>query len=417
MNGDSGRQETGPGNNGSGTPRRTQKKPDDAPWFLWPAIILCAVFQIWPLFAVLLCYSLFRDDRKRRAAKSGNEAPDPVERAVRAAGARVRKKEKDAERDARKDMKETRSRTGTALRVAGIVCAAIGGIALLSCLADMFGGWGADAEDLFAGLGFLASGAVMWGRGQYLGTLSRRSRRYILAIGGAEAMPIAEIAKRVNRAPEKAARELQRLIDRGCLGEDAYLDRARGYFLRFGASPEETPEEAAPPPPPPAETAEGYSGILRAIRAANDRIADETVSARIDRLEQISGLIFREVEEHPEKKERIRSFFDYYVPTTQKLLDAYADFEAAGVEGENLREAKARIEQIMDGVVEGFEYHLDQLYSGDAMDVVSDVKVMEAMLDRDLASAERDFGPPPGETAPPAREEKNAPGEGTALEA
>ena len=153
---------------------------------------------------------------------------------------------------------------------------------------------------------------------------------------------------------------------------------------------EEEPEEAAPPPPKEAE--EGYSGILRDFRRVNDRIADEALSRKIDRLEQVSAMIFKEVEEHPEKRERIRTFFDYYLPTTQKLLEAYAEFEETGVDGEHLREAKERIEQTMDGIVEGFEHQLDQLYTADAMDVVSDIKVMETMLHRDTASVAKDFG-------------------------
>ena len=128
------------------------------------------------------------------------------------------------------------------------------------------------------------------------------------------------------------------------------------------------------------------------LRHANDRIADPELSRKIDRLEQVSALIFKEVEEHPEKRERIHTFFDYYLPTTLKLLDAYAEFEETGVEGEHLREAKERIEQTMDAIVGGFEHQLDQLYSADAMDVVSDIKVMEAMLSRDTASAAKDFG-------------------------
>ena len=86
------------------------------------------------------------------------------------------------------------------------------------------------------------------------------------------------------------------------------------------------------------------------------------------------------------------TFFDYYLPTTQKLLDTYADFEETGVEGENLRSAKQRIEQTMDKIVEGFAQQLDNLFSADAMDVVSDIKVMETLLERDTGSAARDFG-------------------------
>ena len=178
------------------------------------------------------------------------------------------------------------------------------------------------------------------------------------------------------------------LSTRAIWGSDAHIDHERGYFLHFAA----TVEEETPAPPPPKEAEEGYSGILRSLRRANDRIADEALCRKIDRLEQISALIFKEVEEHPEKRDRIRTFFDYYLPTTQKLLDAYAEFEETGVEGEHPGQAKDRIEETMDAIVEGFEHQLDQLYSADAMDVFSDIKVMETMLHRDTASAAKDFG-------------------------
>lgn len=284
---------------------------------------------------------------------------------------------------------------GVLLRILGIIFLAVGGIIGLDFMAEILQGYGVDFDNFFASLGFLFSGGLMFFRGHYLNKMSRRSQRYILAIGNNDAMSISEIAKRVNRTPQQAEKELQKLIDKGYLGEDAYIDHERGYFLRFGATLDEEPEEPvfeAEPELTPKEAQEGYSGILRNIRHANDRIADPELSRKIDRLEQISGLIFKEVEEHPEKRNSIHTFFDYYLPTTQKLLDTYADFEETGVEGENLRQAKERIEQTMDLIVDGFEHQLDQLYSSDAMDVASDIKVMEAMLKRDTASAAKDFG-------------------------
>ena len=62
------------------------------------------------------------------------------------------------------------------------------------------------------------------------------------------------------------------------------------------------------------------------------------------------------------------------------------------MEGEHLGQAKDRIEETMDAIVEGFEHQLDQLHSADALDVFSDIKVMETMLHRDTASAAKDFG-------------------------
>ena len=98
------------------------------------------------------------------------------------------------------------------------------------------------------------------------------------------------------------------------------------------------------------------------------------------------------MEDDPQKQGRIDTFLNYYLPTTQKLLDSYAEFEAAGVEGENLRQAKARIESTMDLIIKGFEHQLDELYKADALDVDSDIRVMETMLERDTASVEKDFG-------------------------
>jgi DNA-binding Lrp family transcriptional regulator len=385
---------------------------------------------------VLLFLNLFGDSGRRknpggtRQSSAARQGESAVERAMRSAEARADRavdKTDQALRRAAAQVERTIDRTarqveqarrgaqpvpkpakkakpakakpaGVLLRILGAVFLFAGGTITLDFIASTFQGYYAELDELFAGLGFLVSGGAMFFRGHYLNKMNRRSQRYILAIGNVDAMPIDEIAKRVNRTPAKAAKELQKLIDKGYLGEDAYIDHEKGYFLRFGATLEEEPE----PPvretvPEPRETQEGYSGVLRSIRHANDRIADPVLSRKIDRLEQISGLIFKEVEEHPEKRNSIRTFFDYYLPTTQKLLDTYADFEETGVEGEHLRQAKERIEQTMDMIVDGFEHQLDQLYSSDAMDVVSDIQVMEAMLNRDTASAAKDFGydPPP----------------------
>ena len=59
---------------------------------------------------------------------------------------------------------------------------------------------------------------------------------------------------------------------------------------------------------------------------------------------------------------------NYYLPTTLKILKAYARMEEQGIEGENIRSAKARIEGMMDKVVDGFEAQLDKLFQDDAMD-------------------------------------------------
>ena len=416
-----------------------QKKPDNTGWYVWPLIIVLFGLGLWPVALVLLFLTIFGDEKRKKQPTSQRKpsAEERVERAVeeavdramakaREAGSRAaasrraaapsevdravadveraaedlakefaadeRKAaapKKPAKKKKKSKKKEPEKLPGKLLRVIGLCLLALGAVVSVDAAAEILQGWTFYLEDLFTGFGFAAAGGIMWGRGQYLARMARRTSRYVGAIGEAEAMPLSEIAKRVNRSEKETDRELQKLIDKGYLGDDAYIDHERGYFLRFGATVEEEPEEA---PPPPKEAEEGYSGILRDFRRVNDRIADEVLSQKIDRLEQVSALIFKEVEEHPEKRSRIRTFFDYYLPTTQKLLEAYAEFEETGVEGEHLGQAKDRIEETMDAIVEGFEHQLDQLYSADALDVFSDIKVMETMLHRDTASAAKDFG-------------------------
>ena len=46
----------------------------------------------------------------------------------------------------------------------------------------------------------------------------------------------------------------------------------------------------------------------------------------------------------------------------------------------------------MDALIKGFDKQLDDLYRNEAMDIDSDIRVMENMLRRDTASVEDDFG-------------------------
>ena len=107
------------------------------------------------------------------------------------------------------------------------------------------------------------------------------------------------------------------------------------------------------------------------------------MSEKIDRIEEITRKIFEYQKKNPEKGGQLRSFLNYYLPTTLKILNSYAQLEEQGVEGENISAAKVRIEGMMDKVVEGFEKQLDKLFENTAMDITTDVKVLEQMLEKD----------------------------------
>ena len=120
--------------------------------------------------------------------------------------------------------------------------------------------------------------------------------------------------------------------------------------------------------------------VLGEIRRLNDDIDDPVMSQKIDRIGEITGKIFAYQKQSPNRAGQLRSFLSYYLPTTLKILRAYARMEEQGVEGENIRSAKARIEGMMDKVVEALDKQLDALFADEALDISTDITVLEQML-------------------------------------
>ena len=119
------------------------------------------------------------------------------------------------------------------------------------------------------------------------------------------------------------------------------------------------------------------------MKRLDDNIADPGISADIVRLEQVSQKIFDEVKRDPKKLPQIRRFMDYYLPTTLKLLNSYDRMSAAGVSGENIDSTLAKVEGMMRTVVAAFDKQLDSLYGSEALDISTDITVLETMMARE----------------------------------
>ena len=128
--------------------------------------------------------------------------------------------------------------------------------------------------------------------------------------------------------------------------------------------------------------AEGEKAIAE-MQQLDDAIADETISAQIVKLQSLTKRIFEQVKAHPEKVGDIRRFMNYYLPTTLKVLRAYRTLAAQEVAGENITSTMKRVETMMSTIVLAFEKQLDNLFSAEALDISTDMVVMENMLARE----------------------------------
>lgn len=374
-------------------PQRQQYRRGDAPFQIpiW-VVILTFCFGMWPVSVVLLILNyLLRTGQissdafrsRQRYAPTNSIYAQPAKAPAKPAPAAKAAPPKQGDGGA------------NVLAIVGIVVAAIGLLATVGGLHDMifYGGWEywdlyiedvvAGSLPLFAGIGMCIGANIM--------CTGRRIRRKIdKIVGDADHMYIKEIADALPCSYDKCRRYLEDCIDKGVFGDDAYLDmRTRCLIVRGDApKPEPAPKPAAPQAP--AAPQSEYDKTLARLRELNDAIPDEEMSERIARLEAVTAKIFAQAESDPDKLPQMRKFLDYYLPTSLKLLEAYAEMDAQGIEGENITESKRRIEQTMGTLVTAFENQLDKLFQSDALDLSADIDVMEKMLQADGLAGDND---------------------------
>jgi len=235
-------------------------------------------------------------------------------------------------------------------------------------------------------------------------------RNYAAVIGDRCEVNVRELASKMGKTPSLVMMDLQEMIGKGYMGENAYLDKGRGVLVLdvtettfvdeepevvvetvqereepVREEPAEEPVRARPVRTPKKSVwqEEIFEGTLRQIRELNDRIEDAHVSATIDRLGGLTASIFTVVRQKPEQEDEVRKFMNYYLPTTFKLLESYALMEKQSYQGETIVASRKKIESILETLVKGFEELQDRLFRTDAMDVDAEIRVLETMLASD----------------------------------
>ena len=116
------------------------------------------------------------------------------------------------------------------------------------------------------------------------------------------------------------------------------------------------------------------------IQAVCRKISDEDVRREASRAMTACGRIFDYVAQNPSSAPEIRRFVSYHLPTVLKMLTSYENMEEQGVAGENIQSAMTKVENVLKTVADAFETQLDKLFAGEALDISTDITVLEGML-------------------------------------
>ena len=127
------------------------------------------------------------------------------------------------------------------------------------------------------------------------------------------------------------------------------------------------------------EIAEGRQRLDN-LKKANEAIPHPEITKNLDRMYAAGEQIFKTLGRDPHKIALVRRFMNYYLPTTEKLMEQYQVLQDASTKGQNIQSAMTRIESSTGMVADAFEKCLDKLYADDELDIDAEIQVMKTML-------------------------------------
>jgi len=389
--------------------RNHRKAEDDTPeWLSWLVIGLLMFGGAWFIGLPWLFIKLFGSDAK----KPDKTAPSLHAEAVRQTAQTTVAKAKAAAATTAARTEKVKNTTFASLsktpddgklsRFLQMACGIFLGILGIA-------GVGAELDELTTAfsagtlfglmtfLAIMAGGVAMIVSSVKSKKAQSRYLRYMAVIGSNKAYAVEELVARLGIPEKQVRKDLNKMVEKGFFGPSAYLNDELGYlFLNSAADDElrsarqDAMEKAAVLRA--SDTENMYASILRQIRSVNDRIADKAMSERIDSIENITRQIFEAVQQDSQKVHKIDRFLNYYLPTTLKLLESYAQLERTGQgAGSNVAQSMQSIETAMGNIEDGFRNLLDSMYASDVIDIKSDIDVMQQMMSSDGSTAKSDF--------------------------
>ncbi|MEA4921481.1 MAG: 5-bromo-4-chloroindolyl phosphate hydrolysis family protein [Clostridiaceae bacterium] len=356
------------------------KNKNSIPWWL---IIAMFIF-FWPVGMGLMFIKLFGENKDGKRAQyrkgeyrfSGGYVDVPYSSSDAEVGAKINRPAGDQSMFSLKKGGVIKG-LGISLTVLGVICSA------LSFLGTMVSSYSFLQSAIISSMVFISMGApglaiAFWGNST-LGK-AQRYRRYSHMIGDSEEVSLDRLAGAMGVSYEKVCADLHKMLDNGFF-EGYYIDHELRVMTTGRLSGGMTAREA--------EDREQQADHTHQINPAdrileiNNSIKQPEVSEKVTRLEGLTRRIYNYTDAYPHKEKYAKSFKERYLPKTIKILESYSRFERSGSSGENVRAAMKDVEAVLDVLIGSFEKQLDMLYMDEALDVTTDIDVLESMISGD----------------------------------
>lgn len=251
---------------------------------------------------------------------------------------------------------------------------------------------------------FAVISAVLFGKGIFSSSRARRVKQYSQIWMGKQYVMIDDIESKVRWNRKKIMKDIHYLTKKDLIigaqldeGETCLLltDESKSQYESYERRESEEEEEERKRALE--ETMENASfeqkeiyrikkegqDYLKQLADIKAQIKSLDVTAKISHMEVLAARIFVCASEHPESISRTDKLFKYYFPSVMKLLNVYEDMEKQPIQGENIQKSKREIEESLDTINQALEKLFDEMFQNVAMDISSDIQVLEVMLKQD----------------------------------
>jgi hypothetical protein len=289
-------------------------------------------------------------------------------------------------------------------RISGIVYTIFGvaGIGIISSLSIIFLFIPRlyDAKVLAILLIFLGLNITLTLKGKNIRKRVKRFNQYVSSLDGDNYCSIQQLATAVGKREKFIVKDLRKMIDLGMFKE-AYISEEKTYFMLSNEvyenylisqenykkrNEQELKKDKLqenindPEKEELTHTIEMVKNYIQQIKNVNNAISKKEISIKLQRLQNIVSEIIDFVEKNPKKIREVRKFTTQYLPITLKLVNGYKDLNDQPVEGYNIKNAKNEIEKSIDIINIAFEKLLDDLFEDLALDVSTDISVLETLF-------------------------------------
>lgn len=243
--------------------------------------------------------------------------------------------------------------------------------------------------------------------GRFMTARVKRYKKYLQTIGDKLQQEISNLARAVNKSENSTRREIQSMITASWFKEARLTDDGQILIVNLATFEEyqDQMQQAREDEHILAlrkqqqdamstntrTTVQTGAKFIAEVGAYQIKITNPTMSGKLSRLERTLKKIFNHIENHPEVIPQLRKMVDYYLPTTMKLLNAYVQLSKQEIQGSNIIATKTEIEDSLDTLLVAYERQLDDLFADVALDIETDISVLNTMLVQDgLVDSELD---------------------------